>query len=275
MEYKLLVCDFDGTLYTDDFRIPEENVNAIDQFRSQGGQVLIATGRLFSAIRKHLPTLHIEDGEIICHQGASTFDVKTGSLLNTIYLESDIAISVLKYLESLVNVLPLIFYQDKAYTYLHHDSVEYFANLMSISVVYTNNKLSDFVENGQIEFPKILIMVDESIIETLTSDLNARFVGHMLFNRASANLIEGVSVKASKGNAVADFAKRHNIPREQIVAIGDAENDISMIKYAGLGIAVGNAMPKLKDVADVVVETNNDLGVAKAVKRYLLNEKHI
>ncbi|MDE6968045.1 MAG: HAD-IIB family hydrolase, partial [Clostridia bacterium] len=84
-------------------------------------------------------------------------------------------------------------------------------------------------------------------------------------------LLECVNINASKGNAVKWIAERYNIKQEEICAIGDSENDNSMIEYAGLGVAMGNAMEITKKVANVVCDTNNNNGVAKFIKEYLLD----
>lgn len=71
---------------------------------------------------------------------------------------------------------------------------------------------------------------------------------------------------ASKGQALKDLAQILSIPRENIMAIGDNENDIDMIEYAGMGVAMGNAIASVKDVSDYITDTNEQDGVAKAIE---------
>ena len=75
----------------------------------------------------------------------------------------------------------------------------------------------------------------------------------------------------SKGNAVKVLAKKFGINREEVICIGDNENDISMIEFAGLGIAMGNAIDKVKDAADYITDTNKNNGVGKAIEKFILN----
>ena len=78
--------------------------------------------------------------------------------------------------------------------------------------------------------------------------------------------------KASKGQSLKELTHQLNIPKERVMAIGDSGNDIDMVEYAGLGVAMGNAIPEVKDVADVVTTTNEENGVAKAINRYFFEE---
>ncbi len=97
-----------------------------------------------------------------------------------------------------------------------------------------------------------------------------KFGDKLNVNQSSKALLECVNINASKGNAVKWIAERYGIKQEEICAIGDSENDNSMIEYAGLGIAMGNAMDVTKAVANYVCDTNNNNGVAKVIEGILL-----
>ena len=82
---------------------------------------------------------------------------------------------------------------------------------------------------------------------------------------------EVLNKEASKGAAVANLAQHLGIDQDEIMAIGDNENDLSMIEYAGFGVAMGNAVPLVKEAANVVTKTNEEHGVAEAIKTYVLS----
>ena len=86
------------------------------------------------------------------------------------------------------------------------------------------------------------------------------------------NNFEVMKKGTSKGNAVKELALSLNIKRDEIICLGDNENDLSMIKYAGLGIAMGNACELLKKEADYITDTNINSGVAKAIKKWCFEE---
>ena len=75
----------------------------------------------------------------------------------------------------------------------------------------------------------------------------------------------------SKGNAVAYLADMLSVAQEEIMCIGDSENDLSMINYAGIGVAMGNGLDMVKEAADFVTDTNDNSGVAKAINHFVLN----
>ena len=84
--------------------------------------------------------------------------------------------------------------------------------------------------------------------------------------------VEIMKKGSSKGEAVKILAQKLNIKREEIICIGDNENDISMIKFAGLGIAVANGIDELKRQANYVTDTNMNSGVAKAIHKFILKK---
>ncbi|MDR1013053.1 MAG: HAD-IIB family hydrolase, partial [Lactobacillales bacterium] len=88
--------------------------------------------------------------------------------------------------------------------------------------------------------------------------------------RSAPFYFEILHSKASKGNALLVLAKKLNLERKEIMAIGDAENDLSMIKVAGLGVAMANATIEVKKEADVETTSNNKSGVALAIEKWVL-----
>jgi Cof subfamily protein (haloacid dehalogenase superfamily) len=88
---------------------------------------------------------------------------------------------------------------------------------------------------------------------------------------SSRHNIEITRKGVSKGRAVEVLGSYYNIKREEIVAIGDSENDLTMIEYAGLGIAMGNAIDVVKVKADYITDTNNNDGVVKAINKFIVN----
>jgi Cof subfamily protein (haloacid dehalogenase superfamily) len=83
--------------------------------------------------------------------------------------------------------------------------------------------------------------------------------------------LELTEITVNKGAALASLAELYGVAREEIMAIGDSFNDIEMIEYAGLGVAMGNARPEVLAIADVITGTNQEDGVAQVLERYVLN----
>jgi hydroxymethylpyrimidine pyrophosphatase-like HAD family hydrolase len=117
---------------------------------------------------------------------------------------------------------------------------------------------------------KLLFVADSSIVEHETARLAAHFAGRLSAVRSHALFGELTALGISKGAALATLAARLGIAREQVIAIGDHENDLPMIEWAGLGLAMGNAIPAARAAADAVIPPVDEAGVAWAINRYIL-----
>ncbi|MBQ7164247.1 MAG: HAD-IIB family hydrolase, partial [Clostridia bacterium] len=99
-----------------------------------------------------------------------------------------------------------------------------------------------------------------------------KFGGRLVFNSSNTLLIEAVSAGCTKAEAVAFVAERNGIKREEVICIGDSLNDASMVGWAGLGVAVGNATFDLKEVADIITVSCDEDAVGKIIREYCLEE---
>jgi len=116
-----------------------------------------------------------------------------------------------------------------------------------------------------------MMMIDEpAILDAAIARLPQTFRDKYTTVKSSPFYFEILNKEASKGAAVANLAQHLGIKQEEIMAIGDNENDLSMIEYAGLGVAMGNAVPLIKEAANVVTATNDEHGVAEAIKKFVL-----
>ena len=118
----------------------------------------------------------------------------------------------------------------------------------------------------------ILLTAPPTRAEEHQKRLARRFIGRLSIYRSEPFFIEVMARGVDKGAAIAGLIERLGLEREDVIACGDGLNDLSMIRYAGLGVAMANAQPEVKEAADVVTLSNDEDGVAAAVERYLLNE---
>lgn len=126
--------------------------------------------------------------------------------------------------------------------------------------------------NPNLLFSKLFMGDDARKLDQFEEDIPDFFRKEYTILRSGPNSIEILNNKASKGQSLSELANLLHIPQERIMAIGDSGNDIDMVEYAGLGIAMGNAVPAVKAVADVITENAENFGVAHAINRYLFNE---
>lgn len=117
-------------------------------------------------------------------------------------------------------------------------------------------------------YSKFMMKNDEPVTQNLEDHVPVAFREAYTVIRSEADSLEVLNKLASKGQSLKELAHILEIPRDRVMAIGDSGNDIDMVEYAGLGVAMGNAVSEVKDVADVITDTNDEHGVAVAIDRY-------
>lgn len=271
MKYRLFAADFDGTLYEGEMpHIPEENRKAIEEYRRRGGKFLIATGRMYRSIRPYAIDLDLKD-ELIAYQGATVYDVKNSALLLNIPIKTDQAAEILLYIEE-KGYHCQIYNNDIYYIVENNDYAESYSRFCGIPINLTHIPLSEYVLKGGIEPTKMMVIMDRDKLNAFYIELKDQFKGKYGFARSSDNFIEITNSRANKGVALKFIAHRYGIRREEVAAIGDSTNDLAMIEYAGLGIAVGNAMEELKKASRLVTVNAGDNAVAKVLNMIMRDE---
>jgi len=266
MRYKLICIDMDGTLLDDKGKISEENMEAIKKAYDKGIMIAIATGRGVTSAEYHLGLIGVE-GMIIALNGS--YIKERGS--NIFIFKCPLTMSEVKNIYEVVE---------------RHDIKAYF-NTIDTSI--SNRKIVEEVINrykgqgSKIQFCENIATLEKFNGEILkVSIINENNIE--LFNRVKKELkdmemfevvdsntdyVEIMKNGCSKGRAVKMLAEIIGITRDEVVCIGDNENDIAMIEYAGLGIAMGNGCELLKKQADYITDTNFNSGVAKAINKIL------
>ncbi len=118
---------------------------------------------------------------------------------------------------------------------------------------------------------KFLIVVDTpEQAAALDEELRARFAGRLRIVRSYRIFVEGNPLEASKGQGLARLAAHLSIPQQEVMAIGDQDNDADMVAWAGFGVAMGNGSPAVKAVADYVAPPVEEDGAAEAIERFVL-----
>jgi len=266
MKYKLIVSDLDDTLLDDELKISEKNKKAIADYIVAGGIFTIATGRMTKPMLDVCKELHLT-GEAISYQGAAVTDIGSGLAVEETGIPNGIAIEVCRYLDRLG-----VYYQVYEGSEIHIKRrtpwSELYRKFCDCPFIEHGDGLVDYIMSKGFHPVKILLMEDPILIRGQINELTAVFGEELLVNTSKKWLIEMVNKRINKGTAVAGIAKRLGIVREEVICIGDSSNDLSMIEYAGLGVAVKNADPELKKIAGYVSPSNNDNGVAHVIYQF-------
>ena len=272
INYPLIVSDFDGTLVKKDGTISEENRRAIDEYIACGGKFAISTGRMTSGILHRARELGLK-GLISCCQGAIIVDIESGETIMEGRLSVESTVAACKKMEEMGLHIQI------------YDSWEYYANMDDEGLksyergvgkkgnLVLDIPISQFAEERNFRSYKVLAMVKPEDGEKIAQILAAERFAGCTTTRSSRTLVEVVNEQYSKGTAVKFIAEHYGIPLDKTIAVGDQQNDISMVETAGLGIAVQNADERLKAVANYVTEaTFNENAIAEIIYKFGFRE---
>jgi Cof subfamily protein (haloacid dehalogenase superfamily) len=272
MKYKLIAIDMDGTLLNSQNQVSKRNMKALEEAKNKGVQVVLSTGRIFQSALYYSEILSLKNPIVACN-GAVVID----ELSKVLYEKS-----LCK--ESVLDIINLA--EEKNIYYHFYDSDTFHAKNLNKEVMkyYETNK-SD-LSKQQISF-KVL----DNPIETIkNNDLKVyKFVfiddnkDKLAEFRDSLNKIKGINVSSSwsnnievmgenvsKGEGLNQLCKMLNIKPEEVIAIGDNENDISMFNFAGLAVAMKNGDEIIRDHTNYTTDTNDNDGVAKVIEKFIL-----
>lgn len=265
IQYKLVALDLDGTLVGESPEISDRSVRALHEAAQRGVKVTLATGRMYLAARPYAEQLGIAT-PLICYQGAQIRDPISGNIVSETGIDREVALEVLRYCRQ--NAYHVnAFVGDELYMASLTPAGKFYSERANIEPIIVGD-LTEWLEGDVL---KLVIVTDEPTTMTIIGELAERFGERLYVTRSYPIFAETISPEVSKGKALADLAKRLEIPLENVMAIGDDLNDIDMVATAGLGVAMRNSPPDVLREAQFVTGTVDEDGVATAVERFILN----
>lgn len=261
--YRLVALDVDGTLLDPSHTLTPHTQSAILSAQRHGVTVCLATGKLLASIQPLLRDLRLGGLHITCN-GAAVMDSATGAPVVAWPLSHYQINLALAAVRDLAPEMPIAWYTtDSIYTDAPHGLLDDTLDAYREPPVRHVTRLDQTLPPPL----KFLMTGDHARLLTLRDALLERIGAEVTVTRTTSDFVEVMAPGISKGVALLELAKRLDIPRETIVAIGDGENDIPLLEAAGLGIAMGNAMPALRARATEHTLSNAEDGVAHALER--------
>ena len=262
---KIVFFDLDGTLLTSKKEILQENIEAIKRAREHRIEVCICSGRPQSAVRKYQKDA--EAGRyIICANGAEIYDTEEEEQLFSASIEEELCVKLFEF----VTQNNLFVRIDTSYG--RYVNIEEYKILNDI--FFDEDYKKFFKENKvlQISIGAGDSTIIDELVETLKLNPNIaianRFMSEML--PIKLDILNIVNSCVSKGNAILGLCKYLKIEPRDAIGFGDDNNDISMMKAVGYGVAMENAFDSVKELAKEVITTNNEPGIAKFLDRLIL-----
>ncbi|AFY46714.1 HAD-superfamily hydrolase, subfamily IIB [Nostoc sp. PCC 7524] len=271
-EIKLLVVDIDGTISGESNTVSQAVKEAIAAVQAKGIPVAIATGRMYrSALRFHqelnstLP--------LMAYQGAWIQDPTSQTIHQHLPVSRDVAEQLLDYFEqpTLRSLLSVHFYiNDQLYVREVTPETQAYAARSGITPI----AVGDLRQTLSNEPTKILALCDDTtVITDLLGNLRRQYTPAELYMTTSvATFFEATNAVVNKGNAVRYLAEEIlGLKSHNVMTIGDNFNDLEMLQYAGIGVAMGNAPEDVQAIANWVAPSVEVDGVATAIEKFLLS----
>ena len=260
MAIRMIVSDLDGTMLGPDFQIPAVNRTAVRRAAAAGVTVVLATGRMYCSALPYALALGL-DTPIISYNGALV-KATGGKVLSASSLAPDTVARALDFVLT-----------RGWYVQLYQDDTLYYAKATPPALAYENAAgitghavgESGLRARNERVSKLLLVMPEPALVAGAVEELNAAFPGELTAMRSAPTYIEVIRPGVSKAAAMLTLAQEHGIAPEEIMALGDSGNDISMLQAAGLGVAMAIAGEDVKRAADKV-----EASVADAVNRYVL-----
>ena len=267
--YKLIALDMDGTVLNDKKEITKRTKDAIAKAKELGVKVVLSSGRPIDGLYQFLEKLDlVEDDEyILSYNGCLVQENKSKKIIHEVVLDKedlnyiyDLSVKLGVNMQAFSTKRGLITPKISKYT-------EYEAMLNNIDITVT-----DFSDMENDEYSAKIMMLDEpEILDEAISKLPKEAYEKYNIVKSTPFFLEIINKNGHKGETLKALGEYLGIKREEMIAIGDAANDISMIEYAGLGVAMANASEDVKKVADLITVSNEEDGVAKVIEEYILN----
>lgn len=289
--YKLIAIDLDGTLLNSYGQVSERNREALRRAQEQGIQIVLASGRTTNSVKNMANELG-DNNYIICGNGSLVYDLQKEEIIYDKFIEKKKALQIIKiceensiyynvYTENMVIAKTLsnnvLFYHQenankpdsrKTKINLVENIYDYIENLDNENILkFTISDSSNIIFNSIIKKLREIKNIDvldvahmsRKIIKSGTEEVPVFYYYTEITNK-----------NVNKWCALESIMQRLNITREEVIGIGDNINDKELIENAGLGVAMGNSAPYIKEMADIVVSDNNSEGVLEVLKKYIL-----
>ena len=291
--YKFVAIDIDGTLLRSDGELSEKNKSIIKRVVDSGVHIVLTSGRATGSVKKIARQLNV-DKYMICDNGASIYDFKKEEMVYERYIDKE---TILRIVDTCIN--NNIYYMVFTTKEIIVKDLKHMALAFYKSRHHINNEFSggseikyagrDYIESVEDPFIRIVVCdQDRPVFNAIVNRLKKYdsvnllappYVSNKVINDGENSVLISYSYaellpkNSNKWVAIESLIQQINIKPNEVIAIGDAFNDIEMIKNAGLGVAMNNGAPCAKEVARVIAPSNDQDGVAVVLEQYILNRK--
>ncbi|MGG1641353.1 Cof-type HAD-IIB family hydrolase [Paenibacillus sp. NRS-1782] len=263
--YKLIAIDIDDTLINDQKEVTPATQLALEAAVAKGVVVTLATGRAYASA-KQLARQTGLNVPIITYQGALIKNLLDENVLYERYVPLVAARRLYEFCVER-NLHLQTYIDDKLYTREDNQKIKDYTALNSTEY-FVEPLFSKLIE---LPTPKMLIIDEPEVLDKLIPELRELLGNEVHITKSKPHFLEIMHHEGTKGHALTFLANHYGCDLSETIAIGDSWNDHEMLECAGLGIAMENAIPDLKKLADYITSSNNEDGVKHAIDKFVLN----
>ena len=264
MSIELIITDLDGTLLNDKKIVSEANIEAFKTASSQGINVSVATGRMHFAAAFFGKIIGAKVPVISCN-GAMIRTIDTDEAIFEKYIDDAVTEEILAFLYKNNTYCSWYIGTKRFAPYFSWEMFPGYRTVEDFDLIKVGSNYKPFVKN----VTQIVVRSASAIPLELTQMLEDRFKSAVTFQQNTGYTIDITPPNITKATGLKQLAEYLNIKQENIMALGDGDNDVAMLKYAGVSAATANAIDNAKNAATFVTNNCNDDGVAKAIQKVL------
>lgn len=265
-KYKVVVSDYDGTLVNDKKEITSKTLKAVNDFIDRGGIFVVCTGRMTTGIDHYLLNYDLKC-LLASYNGGELVDLNSNRVLYSYSIPTDVSFELFKTFEKL-DIYGHCYDKGTFVSKRGDPRLDFYQKMQGTTPIIVD-KVSDYILENNVKSVKLLAFDDKEKLDANYVDIKNSFP--MLEVVRSNDEQIDINLKGvSKGNALSFIAKKLGVEVSDILAVGDAGNDLSMLKSAGFSVAMGNASKEIKAVCDAVTLDNNSDGIAKLIEDYCI-----
>lgn len=262
--YCLVAFDMDGTLLDSTRDLQPGTRRAFEAMRAAGTRIMLASGRPIPGLAMLARKLDLgRDMVFAGMNGSVVVDQATGEEISRHPLPVDVAKDLITRAQAHGIMVMLPHGSELIVEDSTHPRVQYEANGNDLTVRVVES-LVDFQEAPT----KVLFCAELPDLAPLHAELMRDFEGRIELAYSSHIYMEATAVGVDKGSAITDFCQANGLTVEQVIAFGDNGNDVTMLRTAGLGVAMANGIPEAHEAADVVTTSNDDEGIARVLAQH-------
>lgn len=269
MAVKMIALDMDGTLLNPQHQITPKAKAAIDEAQRRGIYVVLASGRPYIGMKKYVSELGLDRAGQYCisYNGALVQHANSGEPI----IETALGIEDYHFFEVLARQLGVHFQAlDKQYLYTpNRDISRYTVHEAEITGIPLRYRHAEEM-SGDSSFPKLMMVDEPELLDAAISRLPSELLERYTLVKSANHYLEILDKTVSKGRSVQLLAKKLGIKAQDVLAVGDHQNDLTMLAWAGYGVAMGNAIEQVKAQASYHTASNTEDGVAQAIQQWAL-----